>query len=40
MIKKIKVLGNGNQKKSIIHINDFLDALDLSIKKSKKNKYF
>ena len=34
--KKIKVLGNGNQKKSIIHINDFLDALDLSIKKSKK----
>lgn len=33
--KKIKVLGNGKQKKSYIHVNDCINAILIALKKSK-----
>ena len=39
--KILHVLGNGNQKKSYLNVNDCIDAILLTFKKSKKkNKYF
>ena len=34
---KLTILGNGKQKKSYLHVNDCLDAVLISIKKSKNN---
>ena len=34
--KTLKALGDGNQKKSYLHVNDCMDAIFIGIKKSKK----
>ena len=34
--KILKILGNGNQKKSYLHVDDCIDAVFIGIKKSKK----
>ena len=34
--KNLKVLGDGNQKKSYLHVNDCINAILISLNKSKK----
>ena len=34
--KRLKVLGNGNQRKSYLHVDDCINAILIAIKKSKK----